>query len=73
MKNTRVCPKCGGMEILVIGGSTGPYGVGNNIPAGKTVFSYVNVDRYLCALCGYSEEWIDVADMPRIKKKYGKK
>ena len=73
MKNTKACPKCAGCEIITVPGSTGPYGVGNNIPAGKTIFSYVNVNRYLCATCGYSEEWVDIADVERIKKKYGKK
>ena len=73
MKNSRMCPKCSGCRIIVIPGTTGPYGVGNNIPVGMTVFSYANVDRYLCADCGYSEEWIKREDLERIEKKYDKK
>lgn len=73
MKNSGICPKCSGARILEIKGSTGPYGVGNNIPAGRTVFSYVNVNRYLCCDCGYSEEWVEREDIERVEKKYGKK
>ena len=73
MKNTKICPKCGYSDIVVIEGHTGAYGVGNNIPVGMTIWSYANVTRYLCASCGYSEEWIDKADIERIKKKYGGK
>lgn len=70
MKNTRVCPKCSGTGILIIKGNIGPYGVGNNIPAG---LSYAKVDRYLCTSCGYSEEWVNSEDIGRLVKKYGKK
>ena len=73
MKNTKLCPKCSSNNIILIPGNTGPYGVGNNIPAGKTIFSYVNVNRYLCATCGYSEEWVEREDIERIAKKYAKK
>ena len=73
MKNTKMCPKCSGCNILHIPGSAGAYGVGNNIPTGMTVFSYTKVNRYLCRDCGYSEEWIDLEDMEKLDKKYGKK
>ena len=58
MKLTRVCPKCGASDIVRIDGYTGPYGTGNNVMTGKTIFSGVNVNRYVCLRCGYSEEWI---------------
>lgn len=70
MKNTRVCPKCNSSDILRIDGYAGGYGVGNNIPAGATIFSYVKVNRYLCCDCGFSEEWIDKEDIPKVIKKY---
>lgn len=70
MKYAKRCPKCSGMDILCIPGSAGAYGVGNNIPAGFTNFSAVLVHRYLCCACGYSEEWIDKEDIPRLVKKY---
>ena len=72
MKNTGLCPKCCGNNIIVIPGSAGAYGVGNNIPVGMTVFSYAKVKRYLCKACGYSEEWVDKEDIERIAKKYDK-
>lgn len=69
MKKTGVCPKCGGREILYAPGEAGAYGVGNNIPTGSTIFSRVPVDRYICASCGYTEEWVDGEGLERLKKK----
>ncbi|MGO9004857.1 MAG: hypothetical protein ACLQIQ_00915 [Beijerinckiaceae bacterium] len=44
---------------------------GNSIVVGITIFNAVKVTRYLCASCGFSEEWIDAAaDIAKIKKKY---
>ncbi len=70
MKNTGVCPKCGGNDILVVPGKAGAYGTGNNIPTGLTIFSSVMVDRYVCCSCGFSEEWIDKKDIKKLKKEY---
>lgn len=33
-----------------------------------TIKSAVPVDRYLCADCGYSEEWVDTDYIDKIKK-----
>ena len=41
MNKNRICPKCGSNEIYVIDGYTGPYGSGNNVMIGATVFSAV--------------------------------
>ncbi len=71
MKRTGICPKCGGTQILKIPGQSGPYGSGNNIPTGWSIFSSVLVHRYLCCGCGYSEEWIDKEDIPDLVKKFG--
>ena len=70
MKNTGICPKCKQSDIITVKGSSGAYGVGNNIPVGMTNFSAVLVNRYVCCNCGYSEEWIDLEDIPKLKKKY---
>lgn len=70
MKNNGICPKCTSQDILKIPGKAGPYGSGNNIMVGSTIFSAVKVNRYLCCRCGYSEEWIDKEDIPQLKKKY---
>lgn len=72
MKNTKICPKCQSNDIIMIPGSAEAYGVGNNIKAGATVFSAVLVHRYLCCSCGYSEEWVNTEDIPKLKKKYCK-
>ena len=70
MKNTKICPKCSGTDIIKIQGKVGPYGVGNNIQVGWTNLSAILVHRYLCCECGYSEEWIDKEDAQKLKKKY---
>ena len=28
--------------------------------------------RYVCCACGYSVEWIDPKDLPKLKKQYGR-
>ena len=70
MKTTKICPKCGGNDVLKIKGQVGAYGMGNNIPMG---WSYAKVDRYLCCGCGYSEEWVDREYIEKLKAKYGDK
>jgi len=67
MKNTKVCPKCGGIDIVRIDGSVGAYGAGNNVMVGASIFSAVNVNRYVCCSCGFTEEWIDEQDIEKIK------
>ena len=70
MRKTRICPKCGGNDILRIKGKSGAYGSGNNIPAGFTIFSAVLVHRYVCCDCGFSEDWIDREDIRKLKEHY---
>jgi hypothetical protein len=71
MRNTRSCPKRRGTAILQIAGKSGAYGVGNNIPVGWSNFSVVLVTRYLCASCGFSEEWVDEkAGLEKLSAKY---
>ena len=67
MKNTKICPKCGSSDIVRIDGYAGAYGSGNNIMLGNTIFSAVNVNRYICCTCGFTEEWIDRNDIEKIK------
>ena len=71
VKNSKTCPKCQFTEIIRIPGNVGAFGAGNNISVGATIFSAVKVTRYLCASCGFSEEWIDSTDdISSIKKRY---
>ena len=68
MKNTRICPKCGGTDIAIVDGSVGAYGSGNNIMIGATVFNAVKVDRYICGSCGFTEEWINRDGLDRLAR-----
>lgn len=68
MKNTKICPKCQSADIVRIDGYSGAYGTGNNIMTGLSVFSAVNVNRYICCRCGFTEEWIDKDDIEKIVK-----
>lgn len=70
MRQSGTCPKCGGTDLIFIPGKAGPYGVGNNIQTGLTNFSAVLVQRYVCGRCGYSEEWVDREDLPRLKERF---
>ena len=63
MKNTKMCPKCQSTNIIRIDGYSGAYGTGNNVMTGSTIFSAVNVNRYICCSCGFTEEWIDKEDI----------
>lgn len=60
MKDSAVCPKCGGTEILRIDGRSV---IGGVIPAGWTG---AKLNRFLCTVCGYSEEWIDQKDIAKL-------
>lgn len=71
MKGSKKCPKCESTDMIRVEGSAGGYGSGNNIPIGATIFTYVKVPRYVCCDCGYAEEWIDLGDLPKLKKKFG--
>ncbi len=67
MKQTKICPKCGSGDIVRFDGSVGTHGVGNNILTGKSIFSAVLVNRYICCSCGFVEEWVDKSDLQTLK------
>jgi hypothetical protein len=48
-------------------GFAGAYGSGNHVMTGSTVFSAVNVNRYICLSCGFTEEWIDTCDLDKVE------
>ena len=68
MKMTNQCPQCSGTNIVRIDGYTGAYGAGNNVMVGMTIISAVNVNRYICCDCGFTEERIDKSDLETVKK-----
>ena len=43
----------------------------NVIRTGWTIVSTAEVYRYICCDCGYSEDWVDLPDIPKLRKKYG--
>ena len=71
MKNTGKCPKCASRNIVRIPGQTGAVGIGNNISIGSVIPTLVDVSRYLCSECGFTEEWIvDKEDIEKVVKKF---
>lgn len=70
MKQSGICTKCQGTDIIRVEGSAKGYGAGNNIPIGMTIFSYVKVPRYVCGTCGYVEEWLDEKDITKIREEF---
>ncbi len=68
MKNTGECPKCQSPDIMRLsprGGS--PHG--HLVPIGLRAVPLV---RYVCAACGFTEEWIESrADLVRLREKIG--
>lgn len=68
MLRSRICPKCGCNDIVIVNGSAGAYGSGNNIMVGVTIFSAVPIDRYICVNCGFTEEWISQEGLQKLGK-----
>jgi transposase-like protein len=73
MRSSKTCPKCKSTDIVRIPGRVDGSGAGNIIRVGLwSIFKNPpKVTRYLCASCGFSEEWVDSAeDIARVKTKY---
>jgi predicted nucleic-acid-binding Zn-ribbon protein len=72
MKSTNTCPKCQSTEIVRIPGQTGPSDTYNFIPiSGGWIPTSVSVTRFLCADCGFSEEWVEGEDdLKKAKDRY---
>lgn len=66
MKNTKECPKCHSHDIVRCDGKVLSHGAGNYIKLGRTMLSTVNVHRYICCTCGFTEEWIDEEDLEKV-------
>lgn len=73
MKNTGTCPKCGGRELVRIPDTPGRYASGNNIYTSTlTLMGKIPVIRYVCANCGYVEEWVETAaQLEKLKRTFG--
>lgn len=60
MKNTSQCPKCGGREVIRVPDRPLRHASGNNIYTSTlTLAKKIPVIRYVCAGCGYTENWVE--------------
>ena len=67
MKYARQCPKCGSREIWMYVNDGYPDGSVKGIKTGQTIFSHINVERYICCNCGYTEDWVSRRDIEALK------
>lgn len=74
MRDSNGCPKCKSTDVIRIPGDMRGFGsyFSNLIVVGwKGPYGSAKVTRYLCASCGFSEEWVDSADdIAKVKKAY---
>jgi hypothetical protein len=56
MKNGNACPKCQSPDVL---GIPARWGEQTSLHTGLTVFSEVDVSRWVCSSCGYIEHWVE--------------
>ena len=69
MKNSKICPKCGGQDITIMRSDLNITSDPRVRVKGSFFQSYEDflpVERHLCCTCGYMESWIDPEDF--IKK-----
>lgn len=55
MKNTKSCPKCEQQNIMKIPSNN--TGEQDSIMLG--ILQHIYINHYVCADCGYTEQWID--------------
>lgn len=61
VKNSGVCPKCQGQELMRV--RDDGLGVGLRV---------VPITRYVCFSCGFSEQWVESrADLQRLRDRIG--
>lgn len=72
MMHTRQCPKCGSREIVRVPDRPGRYASGNNIYTSRFEnFGKIPVIRYVCADCGYTENWVESeADRAAVRRAF---
>jgi predicted nucleic-acid-binding Zn-ribbon protein len=61
MKHSNLCPKCNFTDIIRIPARI-PATTSENIIQVGLMTRAVRVTRYVCATCGFSEEWIESLD-----------
>ena len=65
MKNTKICPKCSGTDIVWFDGNTLKTRTENVVHTGTV--SSAPIHRYVCCDCGFTEEWVDMYNMYLIR------
>ncbi|MBA3530717.1 MAG: hypothetical protein H0T73_02190 [Ardenticatenales bacterium] len=64
MKNNKSCPKCQSKDIIRVTSN-------QNTVLSIGWFRAVAITRYVCAPCGYTEEWIESAsDIEKLRRQY---
>lgn len=58
MKFNYKCPKCNSNDVLMITGTK--YNTQHTIPLTKWSIKNAALDRYICANCGYTEEYVQL-------------
>ena len=71
MKQSGLCPKCGSNDIARVLSNRRVGCDGSGIRT-DSIFPAIQVPRYVCCSCGYSEEWIDTKHLPKIKSEFGR-
>ncbi|MBC7885545.1 MAG: hypothetical protein H7X99_08720 [Saprospiraceae bacterium] len=68
MKYSSCCPKCQNTEIAVVAGGGFKGNLYNTITFG---FSTVYLTRYVCTVCGFTENYVDDSeDLQKMKDKF---
>ncbi len=69
MKDTKICPQCNFTDILRIPARTGSSSTETLISVGT--FKTIKITRYVCATCGYTEEWIEsLEDIEKLRSRH---
>ena len=60
MKRSRKCPKCGGSPIYYCPAEAYPAKDGMRFYVGSNLLfnTRIDLERYICAKCGYTEEYV---------------
>jgi predicted nucleic-acid-binding Zn-ribbon protein len=70
MKDSTICPKCNFADIIRIPARLSATSGENIIQLGLVVRA-VRVTRYVCATCGFTEEWIDsLEDVEKLRARH---
>lgn len=69
MKDSNTCPKCNFTDVIRIPARLPATSSENVISVGW--MSAVKVTRFVCATCGYSEEWIEpLEDVEKLRSRH---